>query len=237
MNTDLILKIFIYGCAVFLSIFQGNAAVYLFNRMPAEWLCDYDEDPTEELMSMDVQRVKSMPWKYIFSMLFVVLNMTLIREDLQFALASSFTLWLLLELAIADVKYNILPDQLIILLAVCSIGFIPYKDGVWEILSGGLIAFVIIFVIALMGKLCYRKNTMGGGDIKLFTAIGLICGSFGSIFILIGSYMLLALHAIFLLIYAAAKPKYNLKKYLPMAPYIAIITAIYLIFFWDIRFI
>ena len=49
--------------------------------------------------------------------------------------------------------------------------------------------------------------------------------------------MLLALHAIFLLIYAAAKPKYNLKKYLPMAPYIAIITAIYLIFFWDIRFI
>ena len=211
--------------------------MYLFNRMPAEWLCDYDEDPTEELMSMDVQRVKSMPWKYIFSMLFVVLNMTLIREDLQFALASSFTLWLLLELAIADVKYNILPDQLIILLAVCSVGFIPYKDGVWEILSGGLIAFVIIFVIALMGKLCYRKNTMGGGDIKLFTAIGLICGSFGSIFILIGSYMLLALHAIFLLIYAAAKPKYNLKKYLPMAPYIAIITAIYLIFFWDIRFI
>ena len=156
---------------------------------------------------------------------------------MQFALASSFTLWLLLELAIADVKYNILPDQLIILLAVCSIGFIPYKDGVWEILSGGLIAFVIIFVIALMGKLCYRKNTMGGGDIKLFTAIGLICGSFGSIFILIGSYMLLALHAIFLLVYAAAKPKYKLKKYLPMAPYIAIITAIYLIFFWDIRFI
>ena len=236
MKTDLIFKIFIYGCAVFLSIFQGNAAVYLFNRMPAEWLCDYDEDPTEELMSMDVQRVKSMPWKYIFSMLFVILNMTLIREDLQFALASSFTLWLLLELAIADVKYNILPDQLIILLAVCSIGFIPYKDGVWEILSGGLIAFVIIFVIALMGKLCYRKNTMGGGDIKLFTAIGLICGSFGSFFILMGSYMLLALHAIFLLIYAVAKPKYKLKKYFPMAPYIAIITTIYLIFFWDIRF-
>ena len=236
MNTDLIFKIFIYGCAVFLSIFQGNAAVYLFNRMPAEWLCDYDEDPSEELMRRDVQRVKSMPWKYIFSMLFVVLNMTLIREDLQFALASSFTLWLLLELAIADVKYNILPDQLIILLAVCSVGFIPYKDGVWEILSGGLIAFVIIFVIALMGKLCYRKNTMGGGDIKLFTAIGLICGSFGSFFILMGSYMLLALHAIFLLIYAVAKPKYKLKKYFPMAPYIAIITTIYLIFFWDIRF-
>ena len=129
----------------------------MFNRMPAEWLCDYDEDPTEELMSRDLQRVKSMPWKYIFSMLFVVLNMTLIREDLQFALASSFTLWLLLELAIADVKYNILPDQLIILLAVCSVGFIPYKDGVWEILSGGLIAFVIIFVIALMGKLCFMR--------------------------------------------------------------------------------
>ena len=237
MNTDLIFKIFIYGCAAFLSIFQGNAAVYLFNRMPAEWLCDYDEDPSEELMRRDVQRVKSMPWKYIFSMLFIVINMTLVREDLQFAIATSFTLWLLLELAIADVKYNILPDQLIILLAVCSVGFIPYKDGVWEILSGGLIAFVIIFVIALMGKLCYRKNTMGGGDIKLFTAIGLICGSFGSIFILIGSYMLLALHAIFLLVYAAAKPKYKLKKYLPMAPYIAIITAIYLIFFWDMRFI
>ena len=82
MNIDLIFKIFIYGCAVFFSILQGNAAVYLFNRMPAEWLCDYDEDPSDELKSRDVQRVKSMPWKYLFSMLFIVINMTLIREEL-----------------------------------------------------------------------------------------------------------------------------------------------------------
>ena len=236
MNIDLIFKIFTYGCAVFFSILQGNAAVYLFNRMPAEWLCDYDEDPSEELKSMDVQRVKSMPWKYLFSMLFIVINMTLVREDFQFAIASSCVLWLLLELSIADVKFNILPDQLIILLGVCSIGFIPYKDDFWEILTGGLIAFVIIFVIALLGKISYRKNTMGGGDIKLFTAIGLICGSFGSIFILVGSYMLLAIHAICLLVYAVTRPKYKLKEYMPMAPYIAIITAIYLIFYWDIRF-
>lgn len=236
MNIDLIFKIFIYGCAVFFSILQGNAAVYLFNRMPAEWLCDYDEDPSEELKSRDVQRVKSMPWKYLFSMLFIVINMTLIREDLQFAIATSLVLWLLLELSIADVKYNILPDQLIILLAVCSIGFIPYKDGFWELLAGGIIAFVIIFTIALIGKLSYRNNTMGGGDIKLFTAIGFICGSFGSFFILIGSYMLLALHAIFLLVYAVAKPEYKLREYMPMAPYISIITAIYLIFYWDIQF-
>ena len=134
MNTDLIFKIFIYGCAVFLSIFQGNAAVYLFNKMPAEWLCDYDEDPSEELMRRDVQRVKSMPWKYIFSMLFIVINMTLVREDLQFAIATSFTLWLLLELAIADVKYNILPDQLIILLAVCSIGFVWWINRICDYL-------------------------------------------------------------------------------------------------------
>ena len=48
--------------------------------------------------------------------------------------------------------------------------------------------------------------------------------------------MMLALHAIFLLVYAVVKPEYKLREYMPMAPYISIITAIYLIFYWDIQF-
>ena len=36
--------------AVLAAIFLGNGAVYLFNKMPAKWFCDYGETPSEEML-------------------------------------------------------------------------------------------------------------------------------------------------------------------------------------------
>ena len=88
--------------------------------MPGQWLCDYGDTPDQELLNPTTQRIKSHPWKYLFSMGFVILNIKLFVDDWQFALAATAALWLLLELALADKKYSIVPDQLIILL-VCRV--------------------------------------------------------------------------------------------------------------------
>jgi hypothetical protein len=100
--------------------------------MPASWLCDYGETPSEELLNPTTQRIKSNPWKYLFSMGFVILNTKLVVDDWQFALAASAALWILLELALSDKKYSIVPDQLLILLAVTAIGIIPFHSS-WEL--------------------------------------------------------------------------------------------------------
>ena len=39
----------------------GFSAVYIFNKMPAIWLCDYGEKTSEELADPHIQRVKGYP--------------------------------------------------------------------------------------------------------------------------------------------------------------------------------
>ena len=70
MTSALIIMIKLLA-AVLAAVFAGNGVVYLFNHMPAQWFCDYGERPTEEMLDPYTQRVKSYPWKYLFTMLFV----------------------------------------------------------------------------------------------------------------------------------------------------------------------
>ena len=155
--------------AVIIGILEGNGAVYFFNKMPGTWLCDYGETPSDELLNPTTQRIKSSPWKYLFSMGFVILNIKLVMDDWQYAIAASAVLLILLELSLADKKYSIVPDQLVILLCITAIGFIPFH-GSWKAqLFGGLIGFGLMTAIALVGKFAYKRESIGGGDIKSYT--------------------------------------------------------------------
>ena len=214
--------------AVLAAVFAGNGAVYLFNHMPAQWFCDYGQQPTEDMMDPYTQRVKSYPWKYIFTMLFVILNIKMVMDDWQFAVGGFCTIWLLLEMSIADIKYRIIPDQLILLLAVCAIGFIPYLGGWIACLMGAVIGFVVMGATALLGKLTYKRDTMGGGDIKLFASLGLIMGPWGILVTLVLTTLISSGHLVYLL---TAK-KIKKTDTVPMVPYIAAASTIYLVFLW-----
>ena len=45
--------------AIAVGTIAGNGAVYFFNRIPARWLCDYGQEPDEELLHPTRQRVRS----------------------------------------------------------------------------------------------------------------------------------------------------------------------------------
>lgn len=214
--------------AILAGIFAGNGAVYFFNKMPPQWLCDYGEEPSEELKDIYTQRVKSYPWKFIFTMLFVVLGIKLAMDDWQFAIAGICALWLLLEMAIADAKYRIVPDQLVILLALTALGFIPFHGSWMDCLFGGLAGFGVMGFVAVIGKMAYRRDALGGGDIKLFASLGLITGLTGILVIFVLTTLLSAAHLIWLL----ARKKIKRSDTVAMVPYIAIAASIYLVFLW-----
>ena len=214
--------------AVLAAVFAGNGAVYLFNHMPAQWFCDYGQVPTEEMLDPYTQRVKSYPWKYIFTMLFVVLNIKMVMDDWQFAIAGLCAIWLLLEIAIADIKYRIIPDQLILLLMLCALGFIPYLGGWKPCLLGAAIGFGVMGGAALLGKLTYKRETLGGGDIKLFTSLGLIMGPVGIVVTIVLTTLISAGHLAYLL----SVRKIKKTDTVPMVPYIAVASTIYLVFLW-----
>ncbi len=210
------------------AVFAGNGAVYFFNKMPPSWLTDYGQKPSEELSDPFTQRVKSYPWKLIFTMLFAVLYIRLVMEGMALAVAGGCILWLLLEMSIADVKYRIIPDQLIILLAVSGIGLIPFRGGWWDCLSGVLVGFGFTAAMALLGRLTYRRDTVGGGDIKLFSALGLVCGPGGITLVFMMTALLSAAHAVLLL----ATKKVKRTDTIAMAPYIAVSAGIYIVFLY-----
>ena len=69
-------------------------------------------------------------------------------KDPLYAVAALASCWLLLEMSIADIKYRIVPDQLIMLLVLNAIGYIPYHnrgplDGLW----GAAIGFGVMLLL------------------------------------------------------------------------------------------
>ena len=215
--------------AILLGIVQGSGAVYFFNKIPPKWFCDYGEEPTPEMMDRYTQRVKSHPWKYVFTMAFIILNIKLVTDDWQFAIPGTIALWFLLELALGDIKFQIVPDQLLILLAITGLGFMQYHSSWKEALIGAAIGLGLMLIIAGIGSMIYKRTTLGGGDIKLYTVLGFITGPMGIIFIFITSTLISAAHFIYLI--AGKKVKKN--DYRPMVPYIALGAAAYIVFFWD----
>ncbi|HKM28697.1 MAG TPA: A24 family peptidase [Anaerovoracaceae bacterium] len=214
--------------AILVALFAGNGAVYFFNKMPGKWLVDYGQEPDEELAHPTVQRIRSYPWKYVFTIFFVIIAIKMVMWDYRFAAAAIIAVWTLLEMSIADIKYRIVPDQLIMVLAVSALGFIPFHNSWKDCIFGALIGFGVMFLVALIGKLAYKKEALGGGDIKLFAALGLVLGVGGVIGVFIMSTILSAAHFVILLIMKKIKK----DDTMPMVPYIAAAATIYLVLLW-----
>ena len=161
--------------AIAVGTIAGNGAVYFFNRIPARWLCDYGQEPDEELLHPTHQRVRSTPWKYVFSGLFIAIGIYLAIDSPLYALAAVASLWLLLEISIADLKYRVIPDQLVLLLMVTATGYFACRDfaGPVDMLIGAALGLGVMLLMSGAGWLIYRRQTIGGGDIKLFAALGL----------------------------------------------------------------
>ncbi len=233
MERELITILITCGAAILAGVIAGNGAVYFFNKMPGSWLCDYGQEPDEELLHPTMQRVRSTPWKYVFTGFFIVVGIVLGMSDPLFAVPAVCAIWLLLEMAIADIKYMIVPDQLIMLLVIAGVGFIPHhRFGVMDCFRGALVGFVVMLVIAVIGRLVYRKPAVGGADVKLFAALGLCCGTDGILVIFVLTTFISAAHFIYLMARRGAK----LADERAMVPYIAVSTTLYLVIFHEMSY-
>lgn len=163
-------------------ILAGFSAVYAFNRIPAKWLCDYDQTPGREMWG---ERIKARPWTVVLVLVFTAASLKLLEQGILFAIPGIITLWLLLLIGIADRKYKIIPDQFVIALAVTAFGYIPFHEAYRTQLLGALAGGGSILLMAVIGTLLFRKEALGFGDVKLFAAIGLLLGLEGVVVTLI----------------------------------------------------
>lgn len=84
-----------------------------------------------------------------------------------------------------DYNQRIIPDVISLPLVVIGIAvsFFPAIDITWKsALSGAVFSFLVFLATAYVFKLFTGKESLGGGDIKLMTAIGSFIGIIGTIF-------------------------------------------------------
>ena len=180
------------AACVLLGVALTWLAYRIINTIPAAWLCDYNEAPSEELLSG--KRVK-----YAGSGIFVsagaVLCLILCRLQFNKGYDIYFVFFVLiimiaLMIAVCDLKYTIIPDQFTVALAVLGLlisiydlvrGFGILHSTVWSPLAGAAVGGGAMLLIDMIGMLIYKRTGMGFGDVKLFAAVGLLTGFPGTI--------------------------------------------------------
>lgn len=219
------------AASLLLGVLAGFAAIYIFNKMPAAWLCDYDEQPPQELTDPYVQRVKGFPWRWIYAAGFSCLLVRFLFMDaslmtaVQVAAAGLFACWALLIIGLADLKYMIIPDQFVIMLALSAFGFIPFYGSVWQPILGALVGGGVMLAVSGLGAMIFHKEVLGFGDVKLMAALGFVLGLRGAVAVVIGASLLSGIFAAIGLLRKTLKE----DDVQPFGPYLCGCGAIYLI--------
>lgn len=126
---------------------------------------------------------------------------------------------------VSDFKYFIILDSLVIIgsILLVIINLIQYGiiDTLWLILEAGIL-FLVVWLIKISGDKVFKKESLGGGDVKLSIFMGLLLGvKLGLISIVLASVIALP--------YAIIKSK-GKEKEVPFGPFLitsAILTFIF----------
>ncbi|MBQ7161644.1 MAG: prepilin peptidase [Clostridia bacterium] len=161
----------------------------------------------------------------IFSLITVL---CLLRFDLTVtALVNFIFLCCLFCLTITDLEDQIIPNGCVIIPAAAWVigALLPgmaWKDVGLHVLSGVVFGGGMLLISLIMDKVL-KRDSMGGGDIKLFAVMGLYLGFVQSLFALILSCVL---GLIFALVRKLVKK--DSDRAFPFGPSIAVATAIML---------
>lgn len=91
---------------------------------------------------------------------------------------------ILLTIIISDYKYMIICDEVLIvgdILLIIELFIWKGLNNTLLSILNGIFAFMIMFIIKKLGDLLFKRESMGGGDIKLMFTFGLVLGLLNSV--------------------------------------------------------
>jgi leader peptidase (prepilin peptidase)/N-methyltransferase len=122
---------------------------------------------------------------------------------------------LLVIITVSDLAYRIIPDKVLLpfFLVFLVLRFFIHPDETYvSHLTGMVLGFAIFFLIALISR-----GGMGGGDIKLFTVVGLFFGYPLLLLTILLSTLLGTVYGILMVVFQGA----GRKTEIPFGPFIA----------------
>lgn len=109
----------------------------------------------------------------LFSLSYIVFGISLE------CLLSIVFISMLLIIIISDYQTMIIPDSVLIIFGIFILiikYFIIGYPGILYALIDGIIAFIFMLLLKLFGDFLFKKESMGGGDIKLLGIVGIVLG-------------------------------------------------------------
>ncbi|MFZ5801818.1 MAG: prepilin peptidase [Candidatus Omnitrophota bacterium] len=149
-------------------------------------------------------------------------------------LAEAVVFLSLLEMIfVTDLETGLIPDPLTVpgiaagllfgALASEGLGQGPWTDGLIHALMGGAAGAAILWLTGWAGKIIFRKEAMGGGDVMLLAMAGTFVGALNTVFI----FFTAPFFALPVAIYAKWIAK---TETIPYGPYLALSSVLF--FFW-----
>lgn len=119
---------------------------------------------------------------------------------------------------VSDIEYLIIPDSVTVvsmfILIISSLIFRGLNDTLLSIMFA-VIIFTMMYLLMLFGNFLFKKESLGGADIKIMMVSGYILGFFNSILVLFIASVIALPISIFLLII-------NKEKMIPFGPFLMI---------------
>ena len=194
MEIYIYILLFVFGTVM--GSFLNVVAVKLSNNESILWPSSHCHNCEHKLkwyelipvVSYLLQKGRSRCYKTIFPISYLIIELVTgilyMVSYLFFGFSYEFIISLifissLIVIIVSDIEYMIILDEVI---AVSSI-IIIILDWIFFGLDytagkiiGGILAFVSMYVIKLIGDRLFKKESMGGGDIKLMFLFGLVIG-------------------------------------------------------------
>ncbi|MEG2028458.1 MAG: prepilin peptidase [Bacilli bacterium] len=80
---------------------------------------------------------------------------------------------------ISDYQTFIISDEVLIFFSIAILIAVFFRGGINDFFNSsinGIISFIIMFIIKKIGDFIFKKESMGGGDIKLMFVLGVVLG-------------------------------------------------------------
>ncbi|MFA7674737.1 MAG: prepilin peptidase [Endomicrobiia bacterium] len=140
----------------------------------------------------------------------------------------------LLVITAIDFEFQIIPDEFSLLLVIVGLSTsflnVFLADTVLMRISQSFLGFLAgggtLFIIAIIGKWVFKKDAMGGGDIKLMAGVGTFIGWEKVLFVIFLASLMGSIVGICLIIFK----KISKKEAIAFGPYLAISSLLVLFF-------
>ncbi|MBI4540612.1 MAG: prepilin peptidase [Gemmatimonadetes bacterium] len=97
------------------------------------------------------------------------------------ALRTAVFLSVLFGIALTDARFYIIPNQFSVGGLALGLAFAPAPGGITALqaVAGAALGFALLWAVARLGKLAFRKEAMGLGDVKMMAMVGAFVGPAG----------------------------------------------------------